>query len=159
MRKIIYSIAVLSIMSACKTQQVVEPGDDKQVVVSLDLINVENDKVMVTVDPGKFTDNNTTFYIPKTVPGTYSVDNYGKFIEDLKAFDYNGKELQVSQKDNNMWVFSNAIELDKITYWVNDSFDVEGEEGIFSPAGTNILENENFMLNLNGFVGYFKYHE
>ncbi|MEP6263021.1 MAG: peptidase M61 [Gillisia sp.] len=159
MRKIIYSLAVLGIMSACKTQQVIEPGEDRQIVVSLDLINVEEDKVMVTVDPGKFTDSNTTFYIPKTVPGTYSVDNYGKFIEDLKAFDYNGKELLVSQTDNNTWVFNNAIQLDKITYWVNDSFDVEGEEGIFSPAGTNILENENFMLNLHGFVGYFKDHE
>src|SRR5690606_36972579 len=50
----------------------------------------------------------------------------------------------------------NATQLDKITYYVNDSFDVEGEEGIFSPAGTNILEGENFMLNLHGFVGYFE---
>ena len=159
MRKIIYSLAILSIMSACKTQQTIDSGDDRKVVVSLDLINVENDKVMVTVDPGKFINTTTTFYIPKTVPGTYSVDNYGKFIEGLKAYDYKGKELQVSQTDNNTWVFNNAIDLDKITYWVNDSYDVQGEECIFSPAGTNILKNENFMLNLHGFVGYFKDHE
>ncbi len=159
MKKILYSIAVISIFSACKTQQIKEQDNNQQVMVTLDLVNVENDKVMVTVDPGKFTASQTTFYIPKTVPGTYSVDNYGKFIENLKAYDYKGKELQVSQTDNNTWIFKNAVELDKITYWVNDSYDVQGEEGIFSPAGTNILEKENFMLNLHGFVGYFKDHE
>jgi hypothetical protein len=26
-------------------------------------------------------------HIPKTVPGTYSEDNYGRYIEDLKAYD------------------------------------------------------------------------
>jgi hypothetical protein len=25
-----------------------------------------------------------TYHIPKTVPGTYSEDNYGRYIEDLK---------------------------------------------------------------------------
>nr|WP_317130373.1 hypothetical protein [Antarcticibacterium arcticum] len=159
MKKILYSIAVISFISACKTQQITSPENDKQVKVSLDLVNVEDDKVMVTVDPGKFLDPQTTFYIPKTVPGTYSLDNYGKFIEDLKAYDYAGKPLMVSRTDDNTWIFENAINLDKITYWVNDSFDVAGEEGIFSPAGTNILEKENFMLNLHAFVGYFQNQE
>ena len=55
-------------------------------------------------------------------------------------------------------IFSNGKSLDKISYWVNDTFDSEGEqkEAVFSPAGTNILAGENFVLNLHGFVGYFK---
>lgn len=156
MKKIFYSLAIVSIFSACKTGQVIDKTSDQTVQVSLDLVNVENDRVMVTVDPGKFDTGPTTFYIPKTVPGTYSIDNYGKFIEDLKAFDYNGNEMSVNQNGDNSWNFSNAAELDKITYYVNDSFDVEGEEGVFSPAGTNILEGKNFLLNLHGFIGYFK---
>lgn len=121
----------------------------------MDLVNVEDDKVKVTVDPGRFTTSQTTFYIPKTVPGTYSLDNYGEFIENVKAFDYLGKELLVAKTDENSWLIDNAADLDKITYWVNDSFDMEGEKGVFSPAGTNIEKGENFMLNLHGFVGYF----
>lgn len=156
MKKIFYSLAIVSIFSACKTRQVIDKASDQTVQVSLDLVNVENDRVMVTVDPGKFDTGATTFYIPKTVPGTYSIDNYGKFIEDLKGFDYNGNEMSVNQNGDNSWNFSNAAELDKITYYVNDSFDVEGEEGVFSPAGTNILEGKNFLLNLHGFIGYFK---
>ena len=45
--------------------------------------------------------------------------------------------------------------LDKVSYEVNDSYDIEGENGVFSPSGTNIDDSNNFMLNLHGFVGYF----
>ena len=46
-----------------------------------------------------------------------------------------------------------------MTYYVNDTFDIETSGGIggeqpFSPAGTNI-EEDNFVLNLHGFIGYF----
>lgn len=125
-------------------------------LVTMDLVNVENDRVMVTVDPGRFDTQTANFYIPKTVPGTYSVDNYGKFIEDLKAYNYLGDEMLLAKTGDNSWIINNAEDLDKITYWVNDSYDVAGEEGIFSPAGTNIEKGKNFMLNLHGFVGYFE---
>jgi hypothetical protein len=38
-------------------------------------------------------------YIPhsKTVPGTYSEDNYGRYIEDLKAYDAKGTLLTVKK--------------------------------------------------------------
>ncbi len=156
MKKLVYFIAVLTVTYSCKTSQDLEKITPQPVVVNLDLVNVENDKVKVTVDPGKLTGAQTTFYIPRTVPGTYSLDNYGKFIENLKAYDYLGKELLVAKKDESSWLIDNAENLDKITYWVNDSFDVEGEEGIFSPAGTNIEKDKNFVLNLHGFVGYFE---
>ncbi|MGM1055794.1 MAG: peptidase M61 [Bacteroidota bacterium] len=156
MKKLIYFMAVLTVTYSCKTTQDLEKITPQPIVVNLDLVNVENDKVKVTIDPGKLTGAQTTFYIPKTIPGTYSVDNYGKFIENLKAFDYLGKELLVAKKDDSSWLIDNAENMDKITYWVNDSYDVEGEEDIFSPAGTNIEKDKNFMLNLHGFVGYFE---
>jgi len=155
-KKFLYSLAFISIAAGCKSSRESVQFNDQQIKVSMDLVAVENDRVLVTVDPGRFNSPTTTFYIPKTVPGTYSIDNYGKFIEDLKAFDYTGKEMSVNQNGDNSWNFSNAAELDKITYYVNDSFDVEGEEGIFSPAGTNILAGKNFLLNLHGFIGYFE---
>ena len=48
--------------------------------------------------------------------------------------------------------------MDKITYYVNDTYDTETStiNSVFSPAGTNILKDEVFMLNLHGFVGYFE---
>jgi hypothetical protein len=96
----------------------------------------------------------------KTVPGTYSEDNYGRYIEDLKAYDAKGTLLTVKKIDINSWSISKAKTLEKITYLVNDSFDTEkgtkfGDEDIFSPAGSNIDAGKNIMLNTHCFVGYF----
>jgi predicted metalloprotease with PDZ domain len=155
MKKLIYALAMSFAILGCKTTQNTI-AEEQPIVTKLDLVNVQDDRVMVSVDPAEFTTETTTFYIPKTVPGTYSTSNYGKYSEDLKAFDYKGNELEIVQLDENSWSIPDAKNLDKITYWVNDTFDVQGEGGIYSMAGTNILEDQNFLLNLHGFVGYFE---
>ncbi len=127
----------------------------EEVGVQIDLNNVQNDRVMVTVTPPKIKDNEIKYYIPKIVPGTYSVDNYGTFIEEFKAFDKKGNKLEVVKSDENSWKISDAKKLAKVTYWVNDTYDVEDTHDIFSPSGTNILAGENFVINTHGFVGYF----
>ena len=132
--------------------------ENSPISATIDLVNITDDKVNVSVDPGAFTSDDVTFYIPETVPGTYSIDNYGQYIEGFKALDYDGKELPVSKADENTWNISNGKNLDKVLYLVNDTYDTENEkkDHVFSPAGTNILKGRNFMLNLHGFVGYFK---
>ena len=105
MKKIIYSLSLLSVMFGCKTSQKLSTITPQPVVVKMDLVNVVDDQVKVTVDPGKFTEDQTTFYIPKTVPGTYSIDNYGEFIENLKAYDYLGNELLVAKTDENSYPY------------------------------------------------------
>ncbi|MBT8259763.1 MAG: peptidase M61, partial [Bacteroidia bacterium] len=129
------------------------------IIVNIDLTAVVEDKVSVTVNPGRFELDSIIYRLPKVIPGTYTISNFGRFIEGLKAFDYSGKELEVNQIDLNSWSIKNATELDKIKYLVNDTFDQEvvgglGNEIPFSPAGTNI-EEDVFVLNLHGFVGYF----
>jgi len=155
MKKIIYTLTLaLSICSMATAQKQV---DSKQVSVKIDLKNVKDDKVMVTVTPPALTSETTTYFIPKIIPGTYSEDNYGKFIENFKAFDKKGKELTVTKADDNSWKISNAKSLVSISYLVNDTYDTEasGAHDIFSPSGTNIAANENFVVNTHGFVGYF----
>lgn len=156
MKKIILGVATASILFACKTQNVTETQPEQPTLASIDLVDVQNDKVWVTVDPDRFTTDSTTFYIPKTVPGTYSTDNYGKFSENFKAIDYKGEEMPFIKVDENSWTIANAKDLDKVMYQVNDSFDWENEGGVYSMAGTNILKDKNFLLNLHGFVGYFE---
>ncbi|SDB39579.1 Predicted metalloprotease, contains C-terminal PDZ domain [Flavobacteriaceae bacterium MAR_2010_188] len=126
------------------------------IVSSIDLTQTTNDKVPVTINPGRFTVDKVIYHLPRVVQGTYAVSDFGIFVENLKAIDYNGKEMAVVKSDNNSWIINNAKDLDKITYLVNDSFDVEGssETVPFSPAGTNI-EPVNYLLNLHGFIGYF----
>ncbi len=131
------------------------------VQVAIDLNVVKDDQIMVSVTPPAFTSNEIVYHMPKIVPGTYSSDDYGKYIADFKAFDKNGKELKTSKTDVNSWNISAAKTLSKVTYWVNDTFDTEkgqgfGTDDVFSPAGANILESKNFLLNNHMFVGYFE---
>ena len=156
MKKVIYTLVLL--VSALSFSAF---GQDKsaKVQVTINLNTISNDKVMVSVVPPKIVTDKITYYIPKTVPGTYSTDNYGKFVDDFTALDANNKALKVSKLDLNSWEIEGAKKLAKITYWVNDTYDQEkgGEFGkeIFSPAGTNIEAGKNVMLNTHCFVGYF----
>ena len=161
MKKIAFLVVLTTLLWSCKTSNVVSTSNSEkqEVKVAIDLVQIQNDKVKVTITAPTVTTNEITFHIPKIVPGTYSLDNYGKYIDDLKAFDKKGNSLSVKKTDDNSWSISNAKSLDKITYLVNDTYDTEkgggfGED-IFSPAGTNIDAGKNIMLNTHGFVGYF----
>lgn len=158
MKKIMYSVVLAGVIFGCKPGQTTAELKP-EVMVNIDLVNVKDDKVLVTVTPTKSNVDEITFSIPKTVPGTYSTDNYGKYIEDVKAFDATGAKLVVAKMDDNSWKISTAKKLSKVTYLVNDTFDTETKGGmgggdVFSPAGTNISP-ENYMINTHGFVGYF----
>ncbi|PKH67715.1 peptidase M61 [Flavobacterium sp. ALD4] len=161
MKKIIFAFALTSILWSCKTVSSVTTATKKeQVQVTINLNEITNDQVLVTIKAPSITTDEITYHIPKTVPGTYSEDNYGRYIEDLKAYDAKGTLLAVKKLDVNSWSISKAKTLNRITYLVNDSFDTEkgtkfGDEDIFSPAGSNIDAGKNIMLNTHCFVGYF----
>lgn len=160
MKKIILSLATFAFLWSCKPAEVTPSKAASDVAVTIDLNNVKDDKVMVTVTAPALSGEEVVYHIPKIIPGTYMIDNYGKLIDDFKAFDKNGNVLDVTKKDENSWSIKNAKSLAKLTYWVNDTYDSEkgsgfGKDQIFSPAGTNINAGKNFMVNNHGFVGYF----
>ncbi|PYF74969.1 M61 family metallopeptidase [Pedobacter nutrimenti] len=124
---------------------------------SLDLNNVKEDKLEVTLLTPKLKTAETTFHLPKMVPGTYAIYDFGRYVSNFKAFDKSGKELSVVQGDVNSWKIADATKLAKITYLVDDSWDspeIKGPE-IFQPAGTNIDKDKMFAINNFGFFGYF----
>ena len=161
MKKIFLAIAFATVLWSCKTPNITSVISSKnEVQVSINLAEIKNDKVLVTVNPPAILTDKITYHLPKMVPGTYSEDNFGKYIEDLKAFDIKGNSLEVKKLDENSWSISNAKKLDKITYLVNDTYDSEtgkgfGSDDIFSPSGSNIDAGKNVMLNTHCFVGYF----
>nr|WP_309757824.1 peptidase M61 [Flavobacterium sp.] len=165
MKRIFLTLAFASVLWSCKTASTATNNsktDTNLVQVSINLNDVKEDKVLVTITAPKITTEDVTYSIPKIVPGTYSIDDYGKYIEEFKAFDSKGIALIVTKTDDNTWNIKNAKSLAKITYLVNDTFDTEkgggfGQTDIFSPAGTNIDAGKNFMLNMHGFAGYFQY--
>jgi predicted metalloprotease with PDZ domain len=104
---------------------------------SVDLTKVEDDQLTVELLCPKIAAKQTTFYLPKIVPGTYMNSNYGKYVHDLKAFDQSGKELPVSKKSDNAWDIQNATKLHQISYRVEDTWDSEIKNRVYSMCGTN----------------------
>jgi len=160
MKKILSTLITGVILVGCgSAKRINDLAVNLPIDTSIDLTNVVEDKVPVKINPGRITVESVTYRLPRVVQGTYSVSDFGKYVDDFKAYDYKGLELEVSKVDTNTWTINNATTLDYITYYVNDTFDVEVTGGIggetpFSPAGTNI-ESDNYVLNLHGFIGYF----
>lgn len=141
----------------------VNPDDDrgaegkKAYRCFVDLTKVHNDKLTVLVYTPK-TENNTIEYrIPRMVPGTYSVYDFGRFISNFTAFDNKGQKLKVTPTDKDGWMIADAKNLTMVSYDVEDTWDTEDRENfVFEPAGTNIQADTNFVLNNFGFFGYLK---
>ena len=161
MKKILFAFAFATVLWSCKTASSSTTASVKEeILVNIDLNQIKDDKVLVTIKSPKIKTDEVIYYVPKTVPGTYSEDNYGRYIEDVKAFDKKGNILTIKKLDMNSWSISNAKMLDKITYLVTDTYDIEtgkgfGSDEIFSPSGSNIDAGKNVMLNTHCFVGYF----
>jgi predicted metalloprotease with PDZ domain len=162
MKKLVSGIVILQLFFACspKTgEQIVkneQPAPQSPIIAHLALEAVQNDQVPVTIDPGKFMTDTVIYRLPKVIPGTYDVSNFGTFISDITGVDYMGNPMQAQRIDSNSWQFTNATQLDEIKYYVNDTFDIENTDKLtpFSPAGTNI-DADVFVLNLHGFIGLF----
>ncbi len=161
MKKLLITLFTGFLIVSCGTTKTAinDLATSTPIVTAIDLTQVTDDKVPVIINPGRFTVETVTYRLPKVIQGTYSVSDFGKYIDDFKAIDYEGNVLPVTKIDTNSWTISNASNLDKIEYFVNDTYDIEVAGGIgkdtpFSPSGTNI-EPENYVLNLHGFIGYF----
>lgn len=129
----------------------------KEYQFSVDLTQPKDDKLTVNLDTPPIREKNAVYHLPKVVPGTYSINNYGSYLSNFKAFDKKGRTLKVNQLDKNSWKISKAKKLARISYQIDDTWDTpEITEDVFEPSGTNIEENRIFVLNSFGLFGYFQ---
>jgi predicted metalloprotease with PDZ domain len=148
------SILVFLLISISSSAQKEKPTNAYQ--FTIDLVNVQDDKVKVELLVPPIKKSQITYQLPKIIPGTYSEDDFGRYVEQFKALDKKGNELPFSKLDTNSWSISNADKLYKISYWVNDSYDDgKTKQVIFEPAGSNIQKDTNYVINNHCFLGYF----
>lgn len=123
---------------------------------NVDLRKVSKDRLTVELQiPGMDLDQ-VNYNMPKIVPGTYSISDFGRFVQNFKAFDSLGKALPVKRIGDNTWQISQAKTLRRITYHIDDTWEGDGTDNvIFEPAGSNIEARKNFVLNTFAVFGYF----
>jgi predicted metalloprotease with PDZ domain len=94
-----------------------------KIKATLDLVSVKDDQVHVTLSAPASGAETLVFQMPRIIPGTYVVADYGRYVEKLTATDIDGKELVVEKKDVNTWIINNAERLQTVSYLVNDTYD------------------------------------
>lgn len=124
---------------------------------SVDLRNVEDDKLQIELITPPIKASSIKFFMPKIIPGTYMFSDFGRFVSEFNAFDASGNALTVSHPDGNTWEIADAKKLHKITYRVMDTFDADVDgPTVFGMSGTNFEAKENFVLDVSGLFGYFE---
>ena len=122
---------------------------------TVDLTQLTNDELKVVLLTPKVSKPEILFYMPKIVPGTYNISNFGKFIRQVKAFDKSGKQLPVTMlPDSNGWKIKKANTLYKLEYTVEDTWDAAFKHQVYAMAGTNFEAGKNFSINNCGMFGY-----
>ena len=109
---------------------------------AMDIFRKDKNERFVSENNGEFLEETSiikSFRYNDNFLRTYSVSNFGKYIDDFKALDYDGNALSTEKIDINTWTIVNATKLDRIEYYVNDTYDTEKEGGIgkevpFSPS-------------------------
>lgn len=159
----LYSFLGIFFLATRTAGQEKRTSEQALISVNVDLVNVANDQVHVEIIPPQLGFDTVIYHFARIIPGTYAIADYGRFIENIHAYDRQGALMPVELRDSNTVVIANARNLGRLSYLVNDTFDAESgadvfgskEKVIFSPAGTNILSGKQFWINWSGFIGYF----
>ena len=104
----------------------------------LDLNKINSDLIQVELIPPVIKSEKIVYNIPKIVPGTYNIYDFGQYVMDFEAFDTSGAMLTVNRLDENRWEIDGANKLGKLTYWVEDTWDADVDKLVFEPGGTTL---------------------
>ncbi|UXP33937.1 peptidase M61 [Reichenbachiella agarivorans] len=146
----------IPVLVACMFALIAQTFAQDKYAVTIDLNRVVDDKIQVTYQLPKVDQDTIEFQIPKIVPGTYSIYDFGRFLEDFKAYDATGRELSVKQITDNRFAIGQASTLASLSYWVEDTYDTDKGNVIFEPAGSNIQQDTSFVVNTFTMVGYLQ---
>ncbi|MCX7744032.1 MAG: hypothetical protein N2167_05645 [Flavobacteriales bacterium] len=123
----------------------------------VNLNEAKNDELKVNVWPASSLSGDVMFRMPKIVPGTYSIYDFGRFVTSFDAVAKPGKTVSVEKLDVNTWKIKGIENAERLVYTVEDTWDTKDKSNwVFEPAGTNFEEGKNFVLNNHGIFGYFE---
>lgn len=146
----------LLIITAVFSPSVFAQAQQPVVKAYTDLNNVTNNRLSVQVMPPAHDADQLVYAMPKIIPGTYNISDFGKLVYDFRALDATGNELPAEQLDDNRWQISNAKKLQQIQYEIGATFTDPAGRHIFEPSGTRFEKDKNFLLNSYGLIGYFE---
>jgi len=126
--------------------------------VFVDITEPQERGVLVEVVPplSALEGDSVVYEMARVVPGTYSISDFGQFVNGIKALDHNGDPLELVQLSVNRWYVEDGEALYKLSYTISETFGDE-QADIFEPSGTTFRDSVA-LLNLFAMVGYVQNH-
>ena len=92
--KQLFILAFSLLITACSSAKIKSDNDlaiNNPIQSIIDLTSIVDDKAPVTINPGRFTESEVIFRLPRVVQVSYEVSDFGNYIENFVTFDYSGK--------------------------------------------------------------------
>jgi predicted metalloprotease with PDZ domain len=122
----------------------------------VNLVNVNEPVLKIELVTPKIEEETIIFRLPEMIPGTYRILDFGRYVNEVMAYDAQGNVMNVIRLDTNSWQIDNATNLYKLAYNAYPSFnDTLTDNYVYPMGGTNIEPGKNYVLNNHGFFGYF----
>jgi hypothetical protein len=74
--KTILTLVTATLVVSCAALRTTNKFISNDVQATIDLVNIEDDKVQITITPPAMDVKSTVFYLPQIVPGTYEYSNF-----------------------------------------------------------------------------------
>lgn len=123
---------------------------------TVDLTRLSTDSFFVTLETRGLTQDSIVFQFTATAPGTYEVEDVGRFVGGFEAYDGAGQLLPVYRRSTNQYVIHNARQLAVLRYRVEDSYDTAIREDRVGPMSGSNLEADNALINGQMVFGYIQ---
>ncbi|MEP4756141.1 MAG: hypothetical protein ABJW53_02870 [Nonlabens ulvanivorans] len=120
----------------------------------IDLNDKKGDSFKVTGYFEDLSEANSIYQFAAVVPGTYRISDIGRFVQNFRAFDVRGNEIEAVQVSTNQWKISNPTDLNSITYEVLDIWDTPVSENALYKMGATSLEADHALINFFAILGY-----
>lgn len=153
MKKLTASIALLCLLAFAP---VAEAAKEPQLIYTVNLHDRADDRFKVSLEVKGLGAEHNIFQFAATAPGTYQTMDMGRFVENFKAYDKKGRELEVTRISINQWQLNNPEKVRKITYSIAETFDTPVDTNkIYAMCGTS-LEQDHALINGQAVFGYLK---
>ena len=136
--------------------QATEPDSPVEVTFEVNLSNYTDDLFHVSVIVNGLTNENNIYNLPATVPGTYAILDFGRFVKTFRAYDRDGNELSVKHISTNQWKIDDAENLVNLLYDIEDTYDADISENVIDPMSGTGIDSAFVVLNTFGVLGYFE---
>ena len=150
------TMLILLLLGSCRPSMQQERAANQQVTFDVDITHPLDDLFHITVQTRNLAPENGIYNLASTAPGTYSILDFGRFVDSFKAFDSEGKEIPVEHISTNKWKITDPSRLALLRYDIEDSFDAKVKENPVAPMCGSGIDTNYAAFNTFSILGYFE---